>query len=87
MVKRVQQITKRKKQLLYLLFVDLTAALDHVPRHWIFDSIRLRLGEDRILEKLRKLHLRHQSVYTKVVRKVRTYSTSATLLCVFFFFS
>ena len=57
-VKRVQQITNRKKQPLYLLFVDLTAAFDHVPRHWMFDSIRLRLCEDQstllidILEKL-----------------------------------
>ena len=57
-VKRVQQITNRKKQPLYLLFVDLTAAFDHVPRHRMFDSIRLRLCEDQstllidILEKL-----------------------------------
>ena len=57
-VKRVQQITNRKKQPLYLIFVDLTAAFDHVPRHWMFDSIRLRLCEDQstllidILEKL-----------------------------------
>ena len=41
-VKRVQQITHRKKQPLFLLFVDLTAAFDHIPRKWLFDSIKLR---------------------------------------------
>jgi hypothetical protein len=40
--KRVQQITDRKKQPLYLLFVDLSAALDHINRKWLFESIRLR---------------------------------------------
>ncbi|XP_066926178.1 uncharacterized protein [Clytia hemisphaerica] len=31
-LKRVQQITQKKLQLLYLLFVDLTAAFDHISR-------------------------------------------------------
>ena len=31
-VKRIQQISSRKKQPLFLLFVDLSAAFDHVPR-------------------------------------------------------
>ena len=56
--KRIQQITKRKKQVLYLLFVDLTAAFDHIPRKWLFETIKLRFPEGRypkvfqILEKL-----------------------------------
>ena len=56
--KRVQQITNRKKQPLYLLFVDLTAAFDHIPRKWLFDTIRLRFPKGEypklfvILEKL-----------------------------------
>ena len=40
--KRVQQITDKKKQPLFVLFVDLTAAFDHIPRKWLFDSIKLR---------------------------------------------
>ena len=56
--KRVQQITSRKKQPLFLLFVDLTAAFDHIPRKWLFDSIKLRFPKGeypkvfQILEKL-----------------------------------
>ena len=41
-IKRVQRITDKKKQPLFLLFVDLTAAFDHISRKWLFDSIRLR---------------------------------------------
>ena len=44
-VKRIHQILNRKKLPLYLLFVDLTAALDRIPRKWLFDSIRLRFSE------------------------------------------
>ena len=56
--KRIQQITRRKKQVLYLLFVDLTAAFDHIPRKWLFETIKLRFSEGQypkvfqILEKL-----------------------------------
>ena len=59
-VKRVHQISNRKKQPLFLLFVDLTAAFDHIPRKWLFESIKLRFpkGENvklfEILEKLYK---------------------------------
>ena len=41
-VKRAHQITHKKKQPLFLLFVDLSAAFDHIPREWLFESIRLR---------------------------------------------
>ena len=57
-VKRIHQITNRKKQMLFLLFVDLTAAFDHIPRSWLFRSIQLRFADERlprvfeILEKL-----------------------------------
>jgi hypothetical protein len=46
-VKIAQQITNRKKQPLFLLFVDLTAAFDHIPRKWLFDSIQLRFKNER----------------------------------------
>ena len=41
-LKRIQQITDRKKQPLFSLFVDLTAAYDHIPRSWLFQSIKMR---------------------------------------------
>ena len=55
---RIHQISNRKTQPLYLLFVDLTAAFDHIPRDWLFQSIRIRFDNDAdlklfdILEKL-----------------------------------
>ena len=57
-IKRIQQITDRKRQPLFLLFVDLSAAFDHIPRDWLFESIRLRFDQNQssplfdILEKL-----------------------------------
>ena len=49
-LKRVHQISNRKKQALYLLFVDLTAAFDHIPRRYLFDSIRLRFPDNENLK-------------------------------------
>ena len=46
-IKRTQQISNRKQQPLYLLFVDLSAAFDHIPRKWLFQSIKLRFQNDR----------------------------------------
>ena len=57
-IKRIQQISNRKLQPLYFVFVDLSAAFDHIPRQWMFDSIKLRFKDDQssllidILEKL-----------------------------------
>ena len=39
---RIHQISNCKKLPLYLLFVDLTASFDRIPRKWLFDSIRIR---------------------------------------------
>ena len=44
-MKRIHQISNRKKQPLNVLFIDLTAAFDRIPRKWLFDSIRLRFPE------------------------------------------
>ena len=46
-IKRIHQITNRKQQPLYLLFVDLSAAFDHIPRKWLFKSIDLRFTNER----------------------------------------
>ena len=40
--KRIQQITDKMKKPVYILFVDLTAAFDHVVRKWVFRSIHQR---------------------------------------------
>ena len=52
--KRVQQITDQMETPLCILFVDLTAAFDHVVRAWLFKSIYQRLppGADTTLIKI-----------------------------------
>ena len=52
--KRVQQISDAMKRSVYVLFVDLSAAFDHVIRDWLFKSIYQRLppNEDKTLFKI-----------------------------------
>ena len=40
--KNVQMITNKMKKPTFALFVDLSAAFDHVERSWLFKSIRMR---------------------------------------------
>ena len=40
-MKRVQQITDKKRQPLFLLFVNLKAVFDHISRKWLFNTIKL----------------------------------------------
>ena len=44
--KRVQQITDKMKRAIYVLFVDLSAAFDHIVRKWLFQSIYQRFPSD-----------------------------------------
>ena len=46
-LKRIQQITNKTKTQLYALFVDLSAAFDHINRKWLFKTIRQRLSDDQ----------------------------------------
>ena len=52
--KRVQQISDKMNKPVFVLFVDLTAAFDHVIREWLFKSIyqRLPVRSNPILIKL-----------------------------------
>ena len=52
--KRVQQVTDKMKKPVFLLFVDLTAAFDHVEREWLFKTIYQRFSnnEEKKLIKL-----------------------------------
>lgn len=56
--KRVQQVTRAMKKPVFLLFVDLSAAFDHVERSWLFATIKKRLDPNAdkslitLLEKL-----------------------------------
>ena len=58
-IKRVQQISKKMRKPVYAIFVDLTAAFDHVDRKWLFQSIKQRFGggfDMKLIEILEKLY-------------------------------
>ena len=61
LVKKVQQISRSSRKKVFALFVDLSAAFDHVNRIWMFKSIYQRLPNKRnrklfiLLEKIYKL--------------------------------
>ena len=46
MVKRMHQITDQMKKPIYALFIDLTAAFDHIERKWMFKTLYQRLPPD-----------------------------------------
>ena len=46
LTKGLQQIVKKTNQNAHLLFVDLTAAFDHIDRKWLFKTIKQRLKND-----------------------------------------
>ena len=60
-VKSIQQITSKMKKPAYALFVDLSAAFDHIERSWMFKSIKNRLPKQF---DLRLVHLL-ESLYSK----------------------
>ena len=45
-IKRIQQITDKMKRTAYILFVDQSAAFDHLVRKWLFKSIHQRFAPD-----------------------------------------
>ena len=53
-LKRIQQVSYRSKKQVFALFVDLSAAFDHVNRDWLFKSLyqRLTAGQSKKLFKL-----------------------------------
>ena len=64
-VKRIQQVSHRSKKPIYALFVDLTAAFDHVNRDWLFQSINQRL------------HNKENDKLFKLLESVYSYTTTA----------
>ena len=74
-IKRVQQISHRKKQPVFLLFVDLSSAFDHIPRRWLFESISLRFRANQQPKILSILNL----LYTKtsLTYEDNTFTTSS----------
>ena len=46
LAKTLQQIAKTTRKEMNVLFVDLTAAFDHIDRRWLFKTIKQRLQSD-----------------------------------------
>ena len=74
-VKRIHQISHRKEQPLYLLFVDLSAAFDHIPRKWLFDTIRLRFTDKKLPIMINMLEKLYQ--HTSLTYEGESFQTSA----------
>ena len=58
-VKRIQQISHITKKPTYLLFVDLSAAFDHVNRKWLFKSLKQRFpneGSNTLIKLLESIY-------------------------------
>ena len=63
-IKSIQQITNKMKKTVYAVFVDLTAAFDHVERGWVFKSIKNRLPEGFDLELIQLLESLYSNTTT-----------------------
>ena len=46
LAKNLQQIVHKTNKQIYVLFVDLTAAFDHIERRWLFKTIKQRLQNE-----------------------------------------
>ena len=58
-VKRMHQITNQMKKPVYALFIDLTAAFDHIERKWMFKSIHKRVqtkADSKLIQLLESLY-------------------------------
>ena len=65
-IKSVQQITNKMKKPTYALFVDLSAAFDHVERSWMFKSIKNRLPDGFSLELVNLLETIYSNTTTSL---------------------
>ena len=64
--KSIQQITNKMKKPTYLLFVDLTAAFDHVERSWLFETIRSRFKEEFDMTTIKLMEHLYESTTTSL---------------------
>ena len=58
-IKRIHQITDQMKKPVFTLFIDLTAAFDHIKRDWMFITIYQRLEQNadkKLIELLQSIY-------------------------------
>ena len=73
--KRFQQISNDQTTTGYLLFVDLSAAFDHIARSWLWKSIRLRLPPE--LENTTLIDIL-QNLYSKTTINIESKTVPTT---------
>jgi len=67
LAKRIHQITDHLKQPVYALFIDLTAAFDHVPRSALFQSMKKRLSDTHSKKLINLLEVLYSHTTTALV--------------------
>ena len=56
-IKNIQQIALKSKKQVPLIFIDLTAAFDHINRDWLFKTIQQRLmNSNKLIDLLKTLY-------------------------------
>ena len=65
-IKRVQQIARRRRNRVFAIFVDLTAAFDHVNRKWLFKSIKQRFKANSDTKLFQLLEILYQHTTTSL---------------------
>ena len=65
LLKTLQQIAFKKKEKVFALFVDLSAAFDHVERSWLFKSIFQRINSEQ-----------HEKLFN-LLKSLYSYTTTA----------
>ena len=64
--KRIQQVADKMKKPVYLLFVDLSAAFDHIERNWLFKSIKTRFAADQDTKLINLLEMLYKHTTTSL---------------------
>ena len=64
--KRIQQLSYQKKNPIYALFIDLTAAFDHIPRRVMFATIKQRLKATPSKQLIELLEVLYQNTTTSL---------------------
>ena len=64
--KRIQQLSYQKKTPVYALFIDLTAAFDHIPRKIMFATIKQRLKTVTSKQLIELLEVLYQNTTTSL---------------------
>ena len=75
LIKSLQQIAYKTRKIIPTLFIDLTAAFDHIKRNWLFDSIKQRLNNQNEFKLFELL----QDLYKKTTTSIENHNFEISL--------